>query len=234
MKDIKKTWDFCLRNLYFELCVTGGAGILGIGVTLFFSRVLGKDSFESFGLNLTLIFWVISVFFMGAVEAATVFYFMISMGKPRKAFLVSYGTVQVLHQLFGLVLIFVIALLEWILAAAAGLSPVWEVTGWSLFTDIGTLVLFVFGFPVLILFFGVLYIKFKDWVFIGLCLLAMGGNFIGRYIIAMGESGSLKWLIKVFDHFLRLAPIWHTLFACAGFLLLLGLSWMMVRKQTNI
>lgn len=233
MKEIKKTWDFCLGNLYFELCAAGIAGILGIGIALFFSKVL-EESLESLGPIISLAAFCLTVFLVGIVEAQTVFYFMISMGETRKAFFVSYGIVRVLHQLFGLILVLAVALLEWGLAAILGLSPVWEVTGWTLFTDVGTLALFVVGFPIVQLFLGVLYLKFKGWVFIGLWLLAMGGNYIGRYIMETGKPGNLAWLIKVFDHFLRLAPIWHTLCACAGCILLIGFSWLIVRKQANV
>lgn len=234
MKDIKKTWDFCLSNLYFELIAAGAAGLLGIGAAFFFSGVLGKESFESLGPIFSLVIFGMTVFLTGIVEAQTVFYFMISMGETRKAFFISYGVVRVLHQLLGLVLVLAVALLEWGLAAILGLSPVWEVTGWQLFSDGGTCALFVFGFPVLILFLGVLYLKFKGWVFIGPWLLTMGGNVIGRYIMETGKPGNLAWLIKVFDHFLRLAPIWHTLCICAGCILLIGFSWLIVRKQANV
>lgn len=233
MKEIKKTWNFCLSNLYFELIAAGIAGILGIGIALFFSKVL-EDSLESLGPIISLVAFCLTVFLVGIVEAQTVFYFMISMGETRKAFFVSYGIVRVLHQLFGLILVLAVALLEWGLAAIFGLSPVWEVTGWTLFTDGGTLALFVLGFPIVQLFLGVLYIKFKGWVFIGSWLLAMLGNGLGRYIIATGGAGNLAWLVNGFDKFLRLAPIWHILFACAGFLLLISLSWLMVRKKANV
>ena len=233
MKEIKKTWDFCLGNLYFELLAAGAAGLLGIGAALFFSKVLGKASFESLGPIFSLIIFGMTVFLTGIVEAQTVFYFMISMGKTRKAFLVSYGAVRVLHQLIGLILILAVAVLEWGLAAISGLSPVWEVTGWKLYTDVGTLALFVLGFPIVLLFVGILYIKFKGWVFIGLWLLAILGSSLSRYMVAMGESGNLAWVIKIFDNFLRLTPIWHTLCACAGCILMIGLSWLLVRKQAN-
>lgn len=233
MKEIKKTWDFCLGNLYFELCAAGIAGILGIGIALFFSKVL-EESLESLGPIISLAAFCLTVFLVGIVEAQTVFYFMISMGETRKAFFVSYEIVRVLHQLFGLILVLAVALLEWGLAAILGLSPVWEVTGWTLFTDVGTLALFVVGFPIVQLFLGVLYLKFKGWVFIGLWLLTMSGNIIGRYIMETGKPGNLAWLIKVFDHFLRLAPIWHTLCICAGCILLIGFSWLIVRKQANV
>ncbi|MCH5274911.1 MAG: hypothetical protein J1E65_03655 [Lachnospiraceae bacterium] len=234
MKEIKKTWDFCLGNLYFELFTSGIAGILGTSIALFFAKVLEKTSFESLGPIITLIFWSICIFLTGIVEAQTVFFFMISMGKTRKSFLVSYGVVRVLHQLLGLVLVLAAALLEWILATAAGFSPVWEVTGWKLFTDGGMLALFVLGFPIVLLFLGVLYIKFKGWVFIGLWLLAMLGNCLGRYFFETGYyAGMLGWLIICFDEFLQLAPIWHILSACVCGILLIGLSWLMVRKQAN-
>lgn len=233
MKEIKKTWDFCLGNLYFELLAAGAAGLLGIGAALFFSKVLGKVSFESLGPIFSLFIFGTAVFLTGIVEAQTVFYFMISMGKTRKAFLVSYGIVRVLHQLIGLILILAVAVLEWGLAAIFGLSPVWEVTGWTLFTDGGTLALFVLGFPILLLFLGVLYIKFKGWVFIGFWMLATLGSSLSQYIIKTGDGGNLAWLIKSFEYFLRLAPIWHTLCACAGCILLIGLSWLLVRKQAN-
>lgn len=216
MKEIKKTWDFCLSNLYFELCAAGIAGILGIGIALFFSKVLG-ESLESLGPIISLAAFCLTVFFVGILEAQTVFYFMISMGETRKVFFVSYGIVRVMHQLFGLILVLAVALSEWGLATILGLSPVWEVTGWTLFTDVGTLALFVVGFPIVQLFLGILYLKFKGWVFIGLWLLAMGGNVI----------------VKGFDFFLRLAHIWYTLCACAGCILLIGFSWLIVRKQAN-
>ena len=234
MKEIKRTWDFCLGNLRFELCAAGAAGLLGIGVALFFSKVLGKASFESLGPIFSLVAFGLTVFLTGIVEAQNLFYFMISMGKTRKTFLVSYGVVRVLHQLLGLVLVFAAALLEWILAAAAGLSPVWEVTGWPLFTDGGMLALFVLGFPIVLLFLGVLYIKFKGWIFISLWLLAILGSSLSQYIIRTGDGGNLAWLINSFEHFLQLAPIWHTLCACAGGILLIGFSWLLVRKQANV
>lgn len=234
MKEIKKTWDFCLSDLYFELLAAGAAGLLGIGAAFFFSGILGKESFESLGPIFSLVAFGMTVFLMGIVEAQTVFYFMISMGETRKAFLVSYGVVRVLHQLLGLVLVLAVALLEWGLAAISGLSPVWEVTGWKLFTDGGTLALFVLGFPIIILFLSVLYIKFKGWVFIGSWLIAILGSSLSQYIIRTGDGGNLAWMIKIFDHFLRLAPIWHILCACAGCILLIGFSWLLVRKKDNL
>lgn len=233
MKEIENTWNFCLSNLYFELIAAGAAGLLGIGAAFFFSGVLGKESFESLGPIISLVAFCLTVFLVGIVEAQTVFYFMISMGETRKAFFVSYGIVRVLHQLFGLILVLAVALLEWGLAAIFGLSPVWEVTGWTLFTDGGTLALFVLGFPIIILFLSTLYIKFKGWVFISLWLLAILGSSLSQYIIRMGDGGNLAWIIKSFEYFLRLAPIWHTLCACAGGILLIGFSWLLVRKQAN-
>lgn len=233
MKEIKKTWDFCLGNLYFELIVAGAAGLLGIGAAFFFSGVLGKESFESFGPIFSLVIFGMTVFLTGIVEAQNLFYFMVSMGETRKAFFVSYGVVRVLHQLLGLVLVLAVAFLEWGLAAISGFSPVWEVTGWKLFTDGGTLALFVLGFPIIILFLSTLYIKFKGWVFIGLWLLAILGSTLSQYIIRMGDGGNLAWIIKSFEYFLRLAPIWHTFCACAGGILLIGFSWLLVRKQAN-
>lgn len=233
MKEIKKTWDFCLGNLYFELIAAGAAGLLGIGAAFFFSGVLGKESFESLGPIFSLVTFGLTVFLTGIVEAQSVFYFMISMGKTRKAFFISYGVVRVLHQLLGLVLVLAVAFLEWGLAAISGFSPVWEVTGWKLFTDGGTLALFVLGFPIIILFLSVLYIKFKGWIFIGSWLLAILGSSLSQYIIRTGDGGNLAWIIKSFEYFLRLAPIWHTLCACAGGILLIGCSWLLVRKQAN-
>lgn len=233
MKEIKKTWDFCLSDLYFKLLVAGAAGLLGIGAAFFFSGVLGKASFESLGPIFSLVAFGMTVFLMGIVEAQTVFYFMISMGRTRKAFFVSYGIVRIFHQLAGLILVLAVALLEWGLAAISGLSPVWEVTGWKLYTDVGTLALFVLGFPIVLLFLGILYIKFKGWIFIGFWLLSILGSSLSQYIIRTGDGGNLAWIIKSFEYFLRLAPIWHTLCGCAGCILLIGFSWLLVRKQAN-